>query len=353
MQNSIFVFKNVPKCLIQISGPESIDWFNKISSQKIDVNSVKNNIVDKLFFYSAFLTAGGECIANFSVRMDSQNIFLLMDPSYQDDCLQFLNFMHFGENLSFSNKLVSISHISFFDSNVENSLSLKLKNSNKLIAETEAYLQAKLPDLILFPGPSSHKISMEFINSQNAIDANQIIDTLKNINSVIIKDYSSSLQIFENPKDYLEYHYLLQFPLSKKDLNKNNIILEAGLDEYVSTDKGCYPGQEVVAKVYTYGRLAKYVAFLNLKQQDELQIPVSYEFQKQVDSQIMSQAQVCNYIEIENSILRSLFETTKIYVLCIKRIAFEKHQALTETLTFNNTILPAFKLKNRDLSLNK
>ena len=42
-----------------------------------------------------------------------------------------------------------------------------------------------------------------------------------------------------------------------KDLDTDTIPWEANLHEYVSTDKGCYTGQEVIARIETYGEVPR------------------------------------------------------------------------------------------------
>ena len=46
-------------------------------------------------------------------------------------------------------------------------------------------------------------------------------------------------------------------PWFAEDLADNVIPLEAGLDEHVSITKGCYPGQEVVARISNLGQVAR------------------------------------------------------------------------------------------------
>lgn len=41
------------------------------------------------------------------------------------------------------------------------------------------------------------------------------------------------------------------------DVDAETIPWEAGMSEYVSTSKGCYTGQETIARIETYGRVAR------------------------------------------------------------------------------------------------
>lgn len=47
------------------------------------------------------------------------------------------------------------------------------------------------------------------------------------------------------------------FPIWDQDIGTKNLILEGPFEEYVARNKGCYPGQEIVERVFTYGNVAK------------------------------------------------------------------------------------------------
>jgi len=46
------------------------------------------------------------------------------------------------------------------------------------------------------------------------------------------------------------------------DMNETNVVLEAGLDDAVSYTKGCYIGQEIIARIHWRGHVAKRLAGL-------------------------------------------------------------------------------------------
>ncbi|HEY0544738.1 MAG TPA: aminomethyltransferase family protein [Pyrinomonadaceae bacterium] len=48
------------------------------------------------------------------------------------------------------------------------------------------------------------------------------------------------------------------------DVDETNVVLEAGLDEAVSFTKGCYIGQEIIARIHWRGHVAKRLAGLSL-----------------------------------------------------------------------------------------
>ncbi len=46
------------------------------------------------------------------------------------------------------------------------------------------------------------------------------------------------------------------------DADGDTLALEAGLDDCVSLDKGCYTGQEIVARIHTYGHVNRKLCLL-------------------------------------------------------------------------------------------
>jgi folate-binding protein YgfZ len=49
------------------------------------------------------------------------------------------------------------------------------------------------------------------------------------------------------------------------DTEESTLALEAGLDDHISTDKGCYVGQEIVARIHTYGHVNRRIALLEVE----------------------------------------------------------------------------------------
>ncbi|HEX8129778.1 MAG TPA: aminomethyltransferase family protein [Pyrinomonadaceae bacterium] len=59
-------------------------------------------------------------------------------------------------------------------------------------------------------------------------------------------------------------------PLHGVDVADTNVVLEAGQDEAVSYTKGCYIGQEIIARIHWRGHVAKRLAGLVLEDEREL-----------------------------------------------------------------------------------
>jgi folate-binding protein YgfZ len=55
----------------------------------------------------------------------------------------------------------------------------------------------------------------------------------------------------------------------------STLALEAGLDDHCSTRKGCYTGQEIVARIHTYGHVNRKLGLLQLGGGDAIEAPAT------------------------------------------------------------------------------
>lgn len=58
---------------------------------------------------------------------------------------------------------------------------------------------------------------------------------------------------------------LAALPRLGVDTDARTLALEAGLDDHVSTTKGCYTGQEIIARIHTYGHLNRKLRVLEIE----------------------------------------------------------------------------------------
>ena len=59
------------------------------------------------------------------------------------------------------------------------------------------------------------------------------------------------------------------------DTEASTLALEAGLDDHCSTRKGCYTGQEIVARIHTYGHVNRKLCLLQLEGGGAIEAPVT------------------------------------------------------------------------------
>ena len=58
-----------------------------------------------------------------------------------------------------------------------------------------------------------------------------------------------------NDKNFNDYRIINNIPASPYEINDNYNPLEAGLKKYISFDKGCYVGQEVITRLDSYSKV--------------------------------------------------------------------------------------------------
>ncbi|MBD0325933.1 MAG: aminomethyl transferase family protein, partial [Pyrinomonadaceae bacterium] len=59
-------------------------------------------------------------------------------------------------------------------------------------------------------------------------------------------------------------------PRHNVDMDESNVVLETGLDEAISYTKGCYIGQEIIARIHWRGHVAKRLAGLSFEDGSEV-----------------------------------------------------------------------------------
>jgi folate-binding protein YgfZ len=91
-------------------------------------------------------------------------------------------------------------------------------------------------------------------------EAKQIIET-KYLSKVSSEEFNLN-KIEDDEFNSLRIEYGI--PAIRNEMNENTNPLECGLDKYVSFTKGCYIGQEVIARLDTYDKISKHMVGIKL-----------------------------------------------------------------------------------------
>lgn len=105
---------------------------------------------------------------------------------------------------------------------------------------TNYKLQITNSEVIIFDS----KFGKDFFIPKDSVD--EFLNELKNQNAIEISDSVYEVLRIENG-----------VPLYGVDMDETTVVLETGLDEAVSFNKGCYIGQEIVARIHFRGHVAK------------------------------------------------------------------------------------------------
>ena len=192
---------------------------------------------------SAVTDRQARLIANFSIhRMEEDEALILVETSLKDILLNHLESYHFREEV----ELTAL-----------NCRLLALQGPKSSLILEKVFENQNLPDkpndttqLTLGEHPINLIIkSLTGEEGQILCFPNELEDELTQL---ILKSDSPPIKVNEVAREVLRIE--AGIPIYDTDMDKKNILPETGLEHTsVSYNKGCYIGQEVIARIKTYG----------------------------------------------------------------------------------------------------
>jgi folate-binding protein YgfZ len=207
--------------LIEISGPDAKDFLHRLAT--VDF---KKDFLGSLF--GAFLNGQGKFISLFTAFKTEDKITLFIEPNMFETTKNYLEQMHFAENLKIS---------------VKENFALEFRNSN--------------------------------LKKENFVEAYNWGMTGFYLFSEKRQEFSNHKILSTEDFDALRASY--GFPKPLRDLTSDHLLIESPLENLIDRNKGCYPGQEVVEKVYTYGRLPRKICLVKFSREPKMALPHALE----------------------------------------------------------------------------
>ena len=237
--------------LLEISGAEAIPFLNGLIT-----NDVKT-LADQTWMLAAFPNVQGRLLAFARIlRLEDKFLFDVEAENYQKILANLQRFTFAGDfklrDLSDEMRLLEVSGADSFEIVNHN---FQVPNALEKIAQTEfqnqtvftiraSHTGAKGFDLFV-PTAIYEAVKAEFA-AQNAIE---------------IGDEAGEVLRVE-----------AGLPKYGVDVDESNVVLESGLDAAVSFNKGCYIGQEIIARIHFRGHVAKKIAGLILPENAEIAV---------------------------------------------------------------------------------
>ncbi len=207
--------------VFEIVGPEASDFLHRLST--IHFKNFKDNDVK----YGAFLTGKGTVLSLFTAWKNSHGYTLFFE-SGGETAIQYLNSMHFAEDLKI------------------------LKSPHQLY---EYRGTRSISGYIAF----NWGIPGAFIQTGD------VPSDAKKLNSYEWRMLKATYGI----------------PELGTDITTDHILIEGPFEQWVDRNKGCYPGQEVIEKIYTYGRLPKKIFKVKTTHKTQIKTPIPLSFEDQ------------------------------------------------------------------------
>ena len=224
-------------CLISAKGKETFSFLQSQTTNDVlqmQIGQGQN---------SAVTDRQARLIANFSIhRMEEDEALILVETSLKDILLNHLESYHFREEV----ELTAL-----------NCRLLALQGPKSSLILEKVFENQNLPDksndttqLTLGEHPINLIIkSLTGEEGQILCFPNELEDELTQL---ILKNDSPPIKVTEVAREVLRIE--AGIPIYDTDMDKKNILPETGLEHTsVSYNKGCYIGQEVIARIKTYG----------------------------------------------------------------------------------------------------
>lgn len=198
--------------VIEVAGPDAADYLQRMSTVNIKKLAMDEQVP------GAFLTGKGTVISlGTFLKKTNQTFWLCVSPQQIEKTLQHLDQFHFQEKLEVKDRSSEFSVLGI--------------------------------------------IRADGIYEDRIVPRNELEKTHSQLSQEGLSFLSMDLYHF--------YRILRGIPWVGWEVGDTDLILEASMDQAVARNKGCYPGQEVVERIFTYGQVNRKLVTV------ELSVPVS------------------------------------------------------------------------------
>lgn len=214
---------------IQVSGNDSLDFFNRMSTNDLAVLPTGE------YKKTVFTNDKGRIIDIVTLINRNDGMLMLTSPGYEDKVIEHLDKYIIMDDVAL-NKQTEYGSLIFFGNDV-------IPNVNSIL-NTGINTDNGISDI---GGVTAYFDDFAF--------AKVILAGAK-------ENFSGIKQKFSNFKELPEAAYNLfriesGFPVAPNEINEQINPVECGLNKYISYTKGCYIGQEVIARLDSQGKIPK------------------------------------------------------------------------------------------------
>jgi folate-binding protein YgfZ len=228
--------------VIEIAGPDSLDYLQRMSTANMKPLTVGFNAS------GAFLTGKGTLISIGTFLCVEANRFLfIVSPNQTENALTHLEMFHFQEKIEIKDRTSELALIGLW------------RSKENLLKQSWQSSREKNLSYALLPRDEYGKVILELHKQGLAF---------------------LGMRLF--------HYFRIQagLPWMGWEVGPADLVLEAGLDDFVARNKGCYPGQEVVERIFTYGQVNRKLMRVKIEGQGLESVPQEQEI-KQDDGTVV------------------------------------------------------------------
>ncbi len=213
--------------LIELAGPEAADFLQSLCSQ--DVLAIAPGEARA----AAFLTAKGKLITVANIGFAAESLWLEAPIAQVDELAALLDRYHFAEKLSIRR--------------CEHLVASELWGRDVSAHTGLAAWSCEVSEGVVILTGARYGVSW----ARRYAPVGAVWDAVTAVPELSV-DLATGLRLAAGLVE------------PGRDTDAQTIALEAGLDDHVSTTKGCYVGQEVVARIHTYGHVNRQLTLVEL-----------------------------------------------------------------------------------------
>ncbi|NDC25494.1 MAG: hypothetical protein EBZ49_15390, partial [Proteobacteria bacterium] len=231
--------------IVEIKGPDARDFLQRMTT--VDFKKISSHKVVP----GAFLTGRGGVVALGMFRMLKDEHFLFITgPGQESASLDHIDRFHFQEKLEAQTAGQDSVVLGLWATpeQLEKKLGWKLGAALEVTQSTldsvgvETWIDNRRPFLVWCQLQRNNALAFITALSKKGFD---LLGT------------------------HVFHFYRIQagMPWMGWEITDKDLILEANLEDHVARNKGCYPGQEVVERIFTYGQVNRKLFVVELKTQ--------------------------------------------------------------------------------------
>ena len=241
---------------LKVGGADAIDLLNRLSTNKLDdmlVGEVEGTVLT---------TNKGRIIDLLFVVRRDDHLLVITGPETRQRVAEWIDFYTFIEDVEVQDVTDETAMLTVAGQKV----SEVLPQLSDMPLSDSACLTICGMDALVLHTEMAGIVGYDLIVP--AEDAAALRDALTDVGAVPVGSHAT--EILRVGYGFAEYG---------GELHEDYNPLEAGLKDYISFNKGCYIGQEVVARLNTYDKVQKYLMCLSLQSgaSPELPSPLMHE----------------------------------------------------------------------------
>ena len=223
--------------IVRHSGPDALDLLDRLTTNSLDSVGLYNSQ------RTVLTTAAGRVIDTFLVaRIADIDLLLISDSRVPDKIISAINYYTIVEDAAMTDHSMSLTRLS-------------------LIGPKSRQVLQKIWDLDLEKGSlaivkyDENEVTIISDDSRKVDWVDLIVDPLssKKLRSELLKKGAVAISA-----DHFEHFRIkLSIPGPDAEYGEHSNPIEAGLLSLIDFDKGCYVGQEVIARLDTYSKVQR------------------------------------------------------------------------------------------------